>query len=98
MICFNLICSFEAQVKFQFSPYEICGSHSGSGVWFHLSTSVFVPQCHSTNAPYSFSSECYSYGQDYLEKPEDLPASNILCDIGKYCIEKQFQSCFLIHN
>jgi len=65
MICFNLLCSFEALVKSQFSPYEICVRHGGTGVRFPLSTSVFVPQCHSTNVPYSFSSEYYSYGQDY---------------------------------
>jgi hypothetical protein len=81
MMCFNLICSLEAQVKFQFSPCEICGRQSGTGVWFPLSTSVFIRQCHSTNAPSSFSSESYSYGKYYWEKTEDLQADYVVCSL-----------------
>ena len=46
----------EAWVQIQASPCEMCTQHSSTGTGFSQSMLVFTCQYHSTNAPYSYSS------------------------------------------
>jgi hypothetical protein len=42
----------EARVRSLASRYDICGRQPGTGTGFFHSTSIFLCQYHSTNAPY----------------------------------------------
>jgi len=51
----------EVRVRSHANSCEVNGGPSGTGTGFTLSTSVLPCQYHSTNAPYSSSSTCFSY-------------------------------------
>lgn len=60
------------------------------GQVFFLSISIFPCQCHSTNAPCSFSSKCCSYQKEKWSKHGNLPKSNSLSEIWENLVDKHF--------
>ena len=80
----------EAWVRSWAGPCEVCGCQIGSGAGFSPSTSVLHCQCHSTNAPYSFSSSGFSYQKDKQTKPGNLPKSSAVPEIGYHWVEEDF--------
>ena len=78
----------EVWVRFQCSS---SGGQSDTRSGFPPSTSIFLSQYHSANAPHSSSSTCCSYQKDKLAKPGKLPKSDALS--GR--IGQQSKNCIL---
>jgi len=78
------------------SRLRFCNRRSGNGTGVSPSTSVFLCQYISTNAPHSSSSTCRSYQKDKRAKPGNHPKSNDLSKIGEHWIEEYFQLIFKV--
>jgi len=73
----------QPRVRFQITPYEMCGGQSVTGTDFSLSLSVSPRHYHSTSAPYPSSSTCFPYQKDRKAKPGNVSKSSVISEIGK---------------
>jgi len=78
------------------SRVRFCGGKSGNETGVSPSTSVFLYQYLSTNAPYSSSSTYRSYQKDKRAKPGNLPKRSALSKIGDHGIEEYFHLIFKV--